>query len=386
MTAPRIAKLSLKDGVRTAWVFGAGASVPYGVPTQAGLLKHFMTAPLSGKRGSAGVHAKVKERRVRVQSICRQVYAGWDAGDPRVALEELFAANELVRDDPRSTTKEADTARKALRDLLLAMRFAVITRGVSDGVRWCPFGRDGTTSPYAELLEHLFPEGTEDADSHFFVTLNYDVNLDRCVINMRGSATDLDIDYGVTFANSRYETNPDVPKFAEPRPGAVLVLRPHGGLTWFRCLACRSVFTTLGRQKQIPRGNVCWACWAKRVDYVLVHPSYSRRYDDPLLSAIWGRVYEELVKSDRWVFVGYSLPSADYHFRALLRHALAERDRRKEETSVVHVGVKDASRAGSIESFESAVATYEAMFDRRLSVWDATKDGFADFASKAIVP
>ncbi len=372
-----ISKLKLRDGVRTAWVFGAGASMsnPYNVPSQAGLLKHFMNAP--------GANTWVEARRGRVEAICRQVYPGWSVTDSRVALEELFAANELVRDDPRSTVKEADAARKALRDLVLAMRFAVITRGRADNAKWCPFARAGISSPYAELLERLFPSGTTDAKAHFFITLNYDVNLDRCVVNMRGSESDLDIDYGVTFANARCSRDPDVPKFDEPRDGAVLVLRPHGGLTWFRCLACRSVFTTLGRQRQIPVGGVCWACRARRVDYVLVHPSFSRRYDDPLLSSVWGRVYEELVRSDRWVFAGYSLPAADYHFRALLRDALAKRG--KAATSIVLVGVKDAIDPGSVATFDSTVATYQGMFDTRLTVWEATKNGFADFVSTSIV-
>ena len=383
MTPPkRISDLRLRDATRTVWIFGAGASVPYGVPNQAGILEYFLTAPLKGLKGIAEIEA----RRTRIESVCCHIYPGWKPSDSRIALEELFAANELARDDPRSTSKEASEASSTLRDLLLAMRFAVVTRGNVTDARWLPFARSGKSSPYAELLEKVFPAGTTSSDAHLFVTLNYDINFDRCVINMRDSKSNLDIDYGVLFANARHQANPDVPTFQEPREGAILVLRPHGGLTWFRCLACRSVFTTLGRRQQIPKGNVCWACKARRVDYVLVHPSYSRRYDDPLLSVIWGRMYEELVKSDRWVFIGYSLPSADYHFRALLRDVLAVRDGNSQPTKIVHVGIKDNAKPDSVKAFNSVVDTYQAMFHDRLLVWDATKKGFSDFAAKAIVP
>jgi hypothetical protein len=229
------------------------------------------------------------------------------------------------------------------------------------------------------LLERLYPSGTTAGDGHVLVTFNYDINLDRCVINLLRSESDLDIDYSVQFANSRCG-GPDLPHFHAPRPGAVLLLRPHGGLTWFRCLACRSVFTTLGHQRQIVADTTCSACGAQRVDYVLVHPSYSRKYDDPLLTSIWGRTYEELVRSDRWVFVGYSLPPADFHFRALLRHALDVRGRKSEPTTIVMVGVS------RIPEFEKTVATYSAMFHERLRVWQATANGFADFVSHSLAP
>jgi hypothetical protein len=377
-------KLRLNDATRTVWVFGAGASVFYDVPSQEKLLARFLDGSRPIKHGPKG-QRQLEERRDRVEAYCRNAYPGLEPSDPGVALEELFALYELMRDDPRSTPEEVGLAGRALRDLLLAIRHATVVPGKATQAKWLPFARERERSPYAELIEQVFPSGTTDGGRHVFVTFNYDINLDRCVINLLESKSDLDIDYGVVFANSRCE-NAEVPDFRPPRPGAVLVLRPHGGLTWFRCLACRSVFTTLGRQQQIANDTVCWACGAQRVDYVLVHPSYSRRYDDPLLTAIWGRTYEELVKSDRWVFVGYSLPPADFHFRALLRQALVQRDSHSRETIVVLVSVRRPPSAGVQDQFAATVETYRAMFHERLQVWRATENGFVDFVSTGIAP
>lgn len=370
----------LRDAPRTALVFGAGASVFYDVPLQPWLLARFMAGT---PRGGARNREIIRKRRLRIRRCCRVVYPGLAPTDPGVALEEVFAAYELLRDDPRSTAKEVRKAHSILKDLLLAVRYATVVPGKLTQPKWQPFSRNDTRSPYAELLERLVPAGTQSADNLTLITFNYDVNLDRCVINLRGGPSDLDIDYGVVFANSRCN-DPAVPLFQAPREGAMLVLRPHGGLTWFRCLACRSVFTTLGRQQQIAGDTVCWTCGAKRVDYVLVHPSYSRRYDDPLLTSIWGRTYEALVKSDRWIFIGYSLPPADFHFRALLRQALAARDGKRQSTDVIMVGVH--KRPDPKEEFRNMIATYQAMFHKRLTVWRATENGFSDFVSQSLVP
>src|SRR5207249_4662370 len=137
-------------------------------------------------------------------------------------------------------------------------------------------------------------------------------NLDRCALNLRESA-DRDVDYGIPLANARCAGAPD---FGTPRgERSLLLLRTHGALNWIRCRACHSVFSTLSRQQEIPEQFLCYACGEPRMGYILVHPSYSRRYDDPILQLVWGRMHEELIRADRWVFIGYSLPPADFHFR-----------------------------------------------------------------------
>ena len=299
--ARRFDRVSLSAATRTAWVFGAGASAcpPYDVPTQAGVLRRFgkMTRP-----GPAGVQQALDALRDRVRGHCTRVLPGLKMEDDSVTLEEVFAAFELARDDPRSTTEEVTQAFDAFDDLLQALRIATYVFGRGDAKKWAPHARGGTASPYAELIEQIVPAGAAGPVPHTFVTFNYDVNLDRCLINLRGTVADFDVDYGVALANSRCQ---DAPPFDPPRPErSLLLLRTHGALNWIRCRACRSLFTTVSRQQDIPEDLRCYACGKRRMDYVLVHPSYFRRYDDPVLQLVWGRTYEELTHSDRWVFTG----------------------------------------------------------------------------------
>jgi hypothetical protein len=298
-------------------------------------------------------------------------------------MSKNFADTPLALREPRSSQEERQNAEKALKDLGDALRQATMVFGRGDAKYWKPHNRNGTPSPYAELLEKLFPEdGWEQAlRRHKLVTFNYDINLDRCLLNLR-DAIRVDLDYGIPLANSRSHGAPD---FNPPTPGqSVLLLRMHGALNWLRCMACLSCFTTVDRHAHAKEANVCWSCGRNRLEYILVYPSYLRTYTDPLIQLTWGRCQEELVRAERWVFIGYSLPTADVHFRELLRDCLRIREARDMKTSVVLVGKgpKDT------QAFVEQLATYKRLFETspaELLVWEPTDQGFSDFVKDALV-
>jgi hypothetical protein len=192
----------LAEDERIAWIFGAGASAPepYGVPTQARVLQHFLTM---GRPGGPTVQAKFDALRERVKAHGKRVLPGRELVDEDVTLEELFCSFELTIQDPRSTNAEVESARKAFDDLIQALRLSTYVFGRGDSNKWKPHARGGATSPYAELIEKLLPAGAVGPVAHTFITFNYDVNLDRCLINLRGSAANFDLDYGFALANSR---------------------------------------------------------------------------------------------------------------------------------------------------------------------------------------
>jgi hypothetical protein len=110
-----------------------------------------------------------------------------------------------------------------------------------------------------------------------------------------------------------------------------------------------------------------------RIRYVIVHPSFLRTYDDPILQLVWGRTSEELVRAARWVFVGYSLPPVDVHFRELLRDCLRVRAARGGDTDICLVG------RASLDGLTKMAESYGAAFGDHVRVWNATANGFSDF-------
>ncbi len=202
--------------------------------------------------------------------------------------------------------------------------------------------------------------------------MNYDINLDRCIINMLNpSQGGLYLDYGIEFGDFRLPNS-----FTRPKERSVLLLRLHGGLNWLRCKACQAMFTTIDKHARVIATALCRLCKSPTLDQVIVPPSYTREYTDPVLNIIWGRLYEELVSSDRWVFIGYSLPTADVHFREVLRHSHRMRKARKKKTRVVWVGKR---ATGPDSNWDQLALNYYSVFKESVKAWNATPDGFAHF-------
>ena len=383
---PLMDALSLGSANQTAWIFGAGAPrcKPYNVPTQFGLLRHFARQPVAG--ATPALRDAFTAARGRLPGWVNRVQPGREWTDPRVSLEEVFSHYELMLlPDAPHTPKERTEARQALDDLLLALRAATSVFGSQTAKKYRPFERGaGESAPYAELVERILTgAGTHlprnyEAPKHTFVTMNYDINLDRCLLHLDARGLGTGIDYGFTLANARSRNAPPVPSDAEP---AFRLYRVHGSMNWLRCDACGAVISTGHRHAQLSPGDRCGACDAEALSHLLVYPSYTRVYTDPVIGTVWRRTREALEAADRWVLIGYSLPPADVHFRSLLRGSLARRSAAGLETEILQVGRRPApeEHAPKPDEFDLAVDTHEALFGDAVTFWDATANGFADF-------
>lgn len=383
---PTFETLSLSAAARTVWIFGAGASAcpPYKVPTQLGLLQHI--DKMKRTPGSTPeLRAEFKGARERLPEWVRRVQPGRDWLDWRVCLEEVFSHYELVHGDTENASPaERAEARQALHDLRLAVRAATSVSGRIDGPRHRALGHRGRErAPYAELVEALLTDAGEHQPANFatqrhaFVTMNYDINLDRCLLYLKAGGLGTTVDYGIPLLGP---VNPDQPEGDEPDP-AFTLLRVHGSMNWKRCTACHAVVSTGAYHAEIQPGEPCVACGAAEMSYLLVNPSYTRVYDDPAIAAVWRRARAELMAADRWVFIGYSLPAADVHFRSLLRDCIARRRVGGMDTEVVQVGRRPSAKENKPrpDEFDLAVDAYSALFAGAVRFWDATPGGFADF-------
>lgn len=383
---PRIDRLSLSAASATAWIFGAGASrcKPYNVPTQMGLMRHFAQQSVAG--ATPELREAFTAARDRLPGWIRRVQPGREWTDWRVSLEEVFSHYELMlADDAPHSASEREEARVALDDLLLALRSATSVFGARTAKKYRPFERGaGDSAPYAELLERILTgAGTHgprnfEAAKHAFVTMNYDINLDRCLLSLDEQGLGTGIDYGFALANARSRNAPAVPSDAEP---AFRLYRVHGSMNWLRCDTCTEVISTGHRHAQLMPGDRCGICDADTLSNLLVYPSHTRVYTDPVIRAVWRRTREALLAAERWVLIGYSLPPADVHFRSLLRDCLARRRAARLETQIVQVSRRPApaEERAKPDEFDDAVDAYHALFADAVTVWNATPGGFADF-------
>lgn len=359
---------------KTAWVFGAGASAcePYNIPLQRELLSTFL-----GQEANTGT--QLEQLQSQVRDLCKAVYRGRNPAD--ASLEEVFASYELVSSEGWGTSDDQAKAREAVVQLRKALLQTVKVRGRGDARKWKPHQRSDQQSPYAELLEKIAPLGCDDGllSKHALVTMNYDINLDRCLINMRAEASgQVDVDYGFEFGNHRIPGE-DL-QFDRPGPRSLLLIRLHGALNWIRCCACEGLVTTVNRQATVVERQQCPLCKCAALEPVMVHPSHVRSYEDPILKLVWGRCFSELIGSDRWVFIGYSMPDADAHFRELIRSAMRLRVKRRKTTEVIWVGRRNETN--DHRSWNAMAVNYHSVFRRRAEGWIDDGTGFCHFVSQ----
>jgi len=371
MSFPCTVNFLLSEAAKTVWFFGAGASstAPYKVPVQGKLLEEFNKINPSGKDGAKQEFMQYRER---VRIACERIQPG--STFENVTLEEVFSAYEIQNQAGWATDAEKKQARDSIQDLRRMLIRSTGMRGRGDALKFRPHKRKHTASPYAELLEKLFPLkcSIQTLKSHVLVTMNYDISLDRCLINMKRRGCGLlDLDYGVEFANYRLTDS-----FTRPGERSVLLLRLHGGLNWMRCLACQALFTTVDAHARMFETQSCRMCGSERLDYIIVHPSFHRSYTDPVLQMVWGRLLEELRHADRWIFVGYSLPPADVDLRVLLRHALKMRTESGKDTNILWVGKRNDP---TDERWLEVGNSFHDLFGYHAAAWEQAEDGFSGF-------
>lgn len=120
------------------------------------------------------------------------------------------------------------------------------------------------------------------------------------------------------------------------------VLKPHGSVNWLYCDACREMFwtppnqiervaRTLFRRRDWDAIGVdpasspkvlepaCPHCDASTLGTRFATFSYRKALDFPMHLATWRSAEGLLKQSLNWVFIGYSMPSADFEFKHLLK-------------------------------------------------------------------
>ncbi len=116
----------------------------------------------------------------------------------------------------------------------------------------------------------------------------------------------------------------------------IKLLKMHGSSTWLRCPCSNLVYTGLGMRKPAHEVYVkrrispfikCHLDEREKpspsiLEPFIITPTFTKVFDLPHIQTTWHNAFVELREADHVVFIGYSLPDADYHFRTLLRRAI----------------------------------------------------------------
>ncbi len=237
------------------------------------------------------------------------------------------------------------------------------------------------------LLEQLFQEFDETSTA--VLSMNWDTVIESGLARTQGIDR---IDYGCGASFVDFDSRGSVRGGTRPGRRIVRLTKPHGSVNWLYCDSCRDVFwvspsnvtkvaDTLFRkhdwdavkritglkQAHTTRSPACPHCRVEALGTRFATFSFRKALDFPMHAASWRTAEEHMRDAIHWVFFGYSMPSADFEFKYLLKRVqLAERARPR--ITVITGGSGADETVKRFEGFFGEVADERFYFRNGLTI------------------
>lgn len=298
----------MKNRLNTVYILGAGFSCYAALPTQKEIVRQlFRHQDLSGPPDINEIITAI------INDFFEKVFHLWDLDEGAPELEDIYTCLDLAAQSghflgPDYTPKKL----QALRHLLTHRIFQILEK------------RHQPSQDIYHLLEHALQR-----ENCAFLSLNWDMVLEKHLLALGYHA-----DYQCSIQPLKNTNYP---------ASAVTVCKLHGSSNWAYCDNCKYLFfdpcsqTALDDQLFLfphdfslfgyalsPSSFSTIACPHCNIPHMSTHIvtfSYQKNFRTNYFSCLWHQAEMLLQQADRWVFIGYSLPQADFQFKHLLKSA-----------------------------------------------------------------
>lgn len=338
-----------------ALIVGSGFSRHAGLPLQADFTKEL----LAGRDYAVG-----QPSRVLTEYLCQFVHDAFGHSKKAEApfwpdLEDLFTCIDLAANTGHHLSSdyppaELRTIRRALIVRIIRMLNGLYLRAVRK--------KDSSFLNLQRLVTSL------DLHQTAFISLNWDIVIEAL---LDGRADEIYIRYGADERSAHVEDANSSSIILEKRAGAAVdVVKMHGSINWLYCDNCRRLYsfpasrvpriadqllsdndwlqikarTGLTRPKRRVAKLECRSCPEVTLSTRIATFSYLKALDFPMFHQSWKHAERILRRSNRWVFIGYSLPGADYEFKYLLKRIELSRKTPPEIVIVTGGGPDESKR------------------------------------------
>jgi hypothetical protein len=313
--------------ISTTFVLGAGFSKCADLPLQA----EFSSLMFS-EEFNTDIDRVITQA---IKDFLQDVF-GWHEGGELPLLEDIFTCIDLSAGTGHHLgIKYTPKVLRAIRRMAIYRIFSVLDRRFS----------------YSEDIDRLirsFCKPVKSGPRCSFIILNWDIVLEKHLMRVNPTVT---IDYCCPCYDWN---NPDTPT----QHLGVPVCKMHGSSNWVYCENCKSLFFDLNEKLSLrtkaglvkldfrlfdekftdkkfdtalgisPKERECKFC-KNMVSSHIATFSYRKSFRTPAYPSIWYHAEKLLSASHHWVFIGYSLPEADYELKHLLKAAQIRMSHRK---------------------------------------------------------
>lgn len=324
--------------MKTVYILGAGFSVEAGTPTQAELL------PAAIALHHENPQLFEERRFTEFKSFLLNQLGHSNQNLGSVEIEDIFTPLDRCLSE-RSQFRGIDFEK------IISVResiFHVIGRTIQ-----ITLDRTDRSKQYIdEFAKFLTDKSSSRANGNYrlsdpvsVISTNWDILLDNSIYSyILNEGYEAVVDY-CCYISSRDESDDTIkPGLEKLGQGGfnVKLLKLHGSLNWLQCQRCMRLYAKFHRKIGIleySRRESCRHCDENFPEEAnnhhlasnLIMPTYIKDLSNPQYKIVWQNAGIEISEADELVFIGYSLPNADFEMRQLLSRMV----RRKARISVV---------------------------------------------------
>lgn len=242
-------------------------------------------------------------------------------------LEDIFTSIDLAANSGHHLgPDDSPSALRMTRRVLLARMMLMLNEHYSHANR---------TGPDWKSLDQ-FVERVPLSQSAF-ISLNWDTVVERKLAEVH-AVRYFDYRCGALPAAFRGGTSVSTRTFPK-KERRIPIVKIHGSVNWLYCDNCRRLFWfSPKRAKEVAEQLLkpdeaellkldrsqygkwnCRACQKVPLATRIATFSYLKALDFPMFEQSWLAAERLLRRAEKWVFIGYSLPGADYEFKHLLK-------------------------------------------------------------------
>jgi len=301
----------MRNKPRISVILGSGFSAEFGLPTTKKLSAHFLQPPNDSTLDNA-ISKILKE-------FWKDAFGYAEGKNNTPSLEDHFTMLDLSANSGHHLGREYSPRKlRAIRRMSIHRVFQILD------MKYKP---NEQAKRFLDVLLDKFCVS--------IITVNWDIVIEK-ILNDRK----FDYAIDVQWLNG-----------SQSRSGeSVLLLKMHGSSNWVYCDSCRKIHAGLDDksalrmkafleaddfelfnlsqkdinsiQKELEDTNdrLCQIC-GNRLAGRLATFSYTKFFAISQFQTIWERAHDALRSADSWLFVGYSMPQADYEFKHLLKSA-----------------------------------------------------------------
>ena len=252
-------------------------------------------------------------------------------------LEDVFTNIDMAANTGHHLgTDYAPSKLRTTRRVLLARMMCMLQERLSKA--------EVKKGPEWTQLNKLFKK--LDIDNSAFISMNWDTVIEQKLSQVRG-LNSIDYRCGAIAATFPKKSTVVVKRLPLPaKPLKMPLVKMHGSVNWLYCDCCRELYwfqaedavavamqlITVKEGEEVGLGDTsgcarwcCPTCRTVPLTTRIATFSFLKALDFPMFEKSWLSAETLLRKADKWIFIGYSLPAADFEFKHLLKRVQLSR-------------------------------------------------------------